>query len=292
MPMEVMAMLSSASIPAAPFAIIGGSSTNSLRFPEALNVPGLTVLETYPGWETPFGPSPAFVYFELKGRRALTCVMHGWRPGVKRADASRQIFWVFQQAGVKQILSEGGVGAINELLRPRDLVIPHDYIDFSMRKDVDLGTPTLCIMRQPFCPLLRRAFIDASEALPGKGRVFDRSNYVVTDGRHFESPAEVRFFRMAGGDVIGQSVAPEVYLAREIGACYARLELVVNYAEGVITDWSHQELKDIFYEESEPAGRRLLMALESLPEKQGDGHPGCECATLRKRTLLRDRNDG
>ncbi|MDA8212956.1 MAG: phosphorylase, partial [Clostridia bacterium] len=64
--------------------------------------------------------------------------MHGWRRGVSRADASRQVFWVFRQAGVKKILAEGGVGSINHLLRPRDVVIPNDYIDMSMRKDVEL----------------------------------------------------------------------------------------------------------------------------------------------------------
>lgn len=280
-----VAFLSSQVIPAADFAIIGGSSTNSLQFPEQIDFPGVNIIEKYPGWDTPFGRSPAFVLFELEGRRTLTCVMHGWRPGVKRADASRQIFWVFQQAGVKKILSEGGVGAISHLLRPRDLVAPNDYLDFSMRKDVDLGTGHLAIMRQPFCPILRRALIEASEAIPGQGRVFDRSNYVVTDGRHFESPAEVQFFRLAGGDVIGQSVAPEVYLAREIGACYARLEIVVNYAEGIVTDWSHEELKDIFFEDAPLAGRRMLMALSALTL----GPTECGCGELRKSTLLRER---
>ncbi|MCW2276928.1 MTAP family purine nucleoside phosphorylase [Heliophilum fasciatum] len=272
-------------IPAASFGIIGGSSTNSLHFPEDISFPGLTVLSVFSGWETPYGMSPPFVYFELNGQRALTCTMHGWRRGVTRADASRQIFWVFREAGVKRVLSEGGVGAINHLLRPRDLVVPHDYLDFSMRKDVDLGSGTLCIMRQAFCPVMRRAFVAACEELPGQGRVFDRSNYVVTDGRHFESPAEVRHFAIAGGDVIGQSVAPEVYLAREIGACYARMELVVNFAEGVITDWTHQELKDIFYEESERAGRRLLMAMATL----SDTVESCSCGELRKTTLLQER---
>ncbi|QGG47120.1 MTAP family purine nucleoside phosphorylase [Heliorestis convoluta] len=271
-------------VPAASYAIIGGSSTNSLNFPEEITFPGVKVLEFYKSFPTPFGDSPSFVLFELNGKRTLTCVMHGWRPGVTRADASRQIFWVFQQAGVQSILSEGGVGAISHLLRPRDLVIPNDYLDFSLRKDVHIGSGYLCIMRQPFCPILRTLLVKASEELPGKGRVFDRSNYVVTDGRHFESPAEVQHYRMAGGDVIGQSVAPEVYLAREIGACYARLELVVNYAEGIVTDWSHEELKDIFYEESTLAGKRLLMALEALPEERD-----CGCGELRKATLLRER---
>ncbi|MDD2422497.1 MAG: MTAP family purine nucleoside phosphorylase [Heliobacteriaceae bacterium] len=272
-----------AKIPRADFAIIGGSSTNVVRFPEQVAFPGIEILGVYAGWDTPFGPSPTFILFELAGRRTLTCAMHGWRPGVSRADASRQVFWVLQQAEVKQILAEGGVGAINRLLRPRDLVVPDDYLDFSVRKDVDLGTGRLGIMREPFCRRLRQVLLAAAMTWPGRGRVFERGNYVVTDGRHFESRAEVRFFGLAGGDIIGQSVAPEVYLAREIGACYARLELVVNYAEGVVADWCHSELSDIFHGEALLAGRRLLGTLARLPVI-----PEPCCAELSKGTLLRE----
>ena len=41
-------------------------------------------------------------------------------------------------------------------------------------------------------------------------------------------------------DIVGQSIAPEVYLAREIGACYAGLYFTVNYGEGIRKAWSHQ----------------------------------------------------
>ena len=43
-----------------------------------------------------------------------------------------------------------------------------------------------------------------------------------TDGRHFESPAEIAMLN-GHADIVGQSICPEVYLAREIGACYAGL---------------------------------------------------------------------
>ncbi|CFW96592.1 Nucleoside phosphorylase domain [Syntrophomonas zehnderi OL-4] len=273
-------------IPPCKFALIGGSSTLSLQVPEDL---GLDYAETQSSemvFSTPFGPSPEFKLFTIvsdEGKRdVLTCRMHGWRQGVSRADASRQIFWVFKQAGVKFILAEGGVGAVNHLLRPRDLVIPNDYLDFSMRKDVGLENRHLLIMREAICPDLRNICIDVCDEKWG-GRVFERSIYANTDGRHFESPAEVNMFRLAGADVVGQSICPEVYLAREIGACYAGVYLVVNYAEGVVSPWRHDELAAIFYSEGYELGRILLECLRRFPDDKS-----CQCADLRKDTLLTD----
>ena len=93
----------------------------------------------------------------MNGETVLTVRMHGWRAGVRRADASRQIFWVFEQAGVRNVLVEGGVGVINSDFALRDFIIPDDYIDFSMRKDVSLSDKYLLIMRDPVCPDSRRA---------------------------------------------------------------------------------------------------------------------------------------
>ena len=65
----------------------------------------------------------------------------------------------------------------------------------------------------------------------------------MTEGPRFESPAEVRHLQGIG-DVVGQSFSPEVWLARDIGACYAGIYLIVNYGEGVVSEWSHDELND------------------------------------------------
>jgi len=269
-------------IPKTGLAFIGGSSTYAISFPEDLHLAGVTVLDRRT-FSTPFGDSPEITLFEVDGELARTLKMHGWRPGVTRADASRQIFWVFEQAGVKNILVEGGVGAIKRELDLRDLIIPNDYLDLSMRKDVHLSDKYLLVMRDPVCPELMGLLHKTGKKHLPERQIAD-GIYAVTDGRHFESCAEVRMIEKLGGDVVGQSLCPEVYLAREIGACYAGIYLVVNRAEGIEPAWSHRELKDIFYEEAMNVGKIIIGSIRQIG-KLGKKH--CKCATLRKKTLLK-----
>ena len=265
-------------IPTADFAIIGGSGTLSGNFPK--NFAGVEILEDNLFFETPYGKSPAFRLCEVGGKKFLTCKMHGWRSGVTRADSSRQIFWTFREAGVKKILSESGVGTINHLLNPRDLIIPDDYLDLSTRKDVQLDGRYLLIMRDALCPDLRGKLLDSSKKF-FDGRIFERGIYAVTDGRHFESPAEISMLK-GHADIVGQSLAPEVYLAREIGACYANLSFAVNYGEGIKV-WSHEVMKNIFFDDARLIGNILLDALKNI-----DAEQICQCPNLRKETLLKE----
>ncbi|MTI82498.1 MAG: MTAP family purine nucleoside phosphorylase [Firmicutes bacterium] len=272
-------------IPDSNFAIIGGSSTFSLNFPEDLNndYANLEIKDSDMVFSTPYGETPPFKFFTIDGKSVLTVKMHGWRHGVPRGLASQQVFWVLQQAGVHQIIVEGGVGAINHLLRPKDLLVPSDYLDFTMRKDVGLGGQHLLIMRDPVCSEIKISLLQAiEENKPVDARVFDRGIYAVTDGRHFESRAEIAMLKNMGADIVGQSMCPEVYLAREIGACYARLDMVVNYAEGIVEDWKHDELKEIYYGEAMQIGKILLDTVSlTEPRKR------CECVELRKETILK-----
>jgi 5'-methylthioadenosine phosphorylase len=57
--------------------------------------------------------------------------------------------------------------------------------------------------------------------------------YVATAGPRLETPAEIRKFKLLGGDLVGQTLVPEVFLARELEFCYAALCYVVNFAEGI-----------------------------------------------------------
>lgn len=268
-------------IPAASYAVIGGSGTLSSDFPRASTADDVEILADGLYFRTPYGESPAFRLFSVAGRRVLTCRMHGWRSGVTRADASRQVFWVLREAGVRRILSEGGVGTVNPLLDPRDFLIPDDYLDLSVRKDVMLDGRYLLVMRDALCSELRRTLIEETKKRY-TGRVFDRGIYAVTDGRHFESPAEIAMLQ-GHADIVGQSLAPEVYLAREIGACYAGLYFVVNYGEG-IRPWSHDTLEQIFYDDAPMIGDILLATIRSVSAEE----TSCPCRSLRKETLLKD----
>ena len=271
-----------AEIPRADYAVVGGSGTLSSNFPANLPDEDVKILEDNLYFETPYGRSPSMRLFCVGEKRVLTVRMHGWRSGVTRADASRQVFWVFREAGVKRIISEGGVGTVNKLLDLRDFIIPDDYLDLSVRKDVMLDGRYLLVMRDALCPEMREALIKATKKR-FTGRVFTRGTYAVTDGRHFESPAEVAM--MSGhADIVGQSIAPEVYLAREIGACYAGLYFTVNYGEGIRKAWSHQDMADIFYDDATMIGEIILETIRTVDADDRN----CECLSLRKETLLKD----
>ncbi len=270
-------------VPSAQFGICGGSGSLSFDFPAALNDERVEVLATDLVFDTPFGRSPAFTHFRVTGdlgsREVLSVKMHGWRRGVRRGDASLQVFWVFSEAGVKKVIADGGVGSLNHLLDPRDIVIPNDFIDLSTKQDIYVRGDHLLIMRKPICPeLSSRLSSGASEEFP---RVFKRGTYLVTDGPRFESVAEIDYMKRLGGDVIGQSLAPEVFLSRDIGACFSGIYLVVNYGEGIVRDWEHDELKAAFFEESEMIARIVLDAVADSPTSQA-----CGCMEFRKPSLL------
>jgi len=270
------------SIPRVDFGVCGGSGTLSKPYSQYADE-RLEVLAEDLVFDTPFGRSPALTHLRLTGvrgtRDALAVTMHGWRRGVKRADASLQTFWVFHEAGVRKVLADGGVGSLNHMLDPRDIVVPTDFIDLTTRQDIYVRGEHLLIMRQPICPALHHdLYLSASERF---ARVFGRGNYLVTDGPRFESVAEVDYMKRLGGDIIGQSLAPEVVLARDIGACYAGIYIVVNYAEGVVREWEHAELRDIFFDESESIAACVIDVLADA-----DLDADCGCADLRKPSLL------
>jgi len=268
-------------VPPARLAVIGGSATQGGAFPADLH-PEAAPLESDLVFETPYGDSPPFQLFTLNGEPVLHVRMHGWRPGVPRGVASRQVFSVLYRAGVRRIVSEAGVGSLNHLLDPGDLVVCDDFVDLTTeRAGEGVVGGRLLVMREPVCPVGRGALLGAARRLAPERRVFERGVYVVTEGPRFESPAEIRFLQGLG-DVVGQSFSPEVWLARDIGACYAGIYLIVNYGEGVVTDWSHDELKRRFTDDAGLVGRIVLDAVASLPHDE----TGCRCRELRKPTLL------
>jgi len=268
-------------VPPAGLAVIGGTGTHAAGFPGTLHE-RVEITDEDLVFTTPWGESPPFTRLTLDGVPALHVRLHGWRRGVSRGRASRQVFSVLHRAGVRRIVSDAGVGSLNPLLDPGDLVIPNDFVDQTTDRDrggMVVGEHLL-IMRDPVCPTMSEALRASAARLAPDRRLFPRGVYVVTEGPRFESAAEVRRLRQYG-DIIGQSFVPEVWLARDIGACYAGIYVVVNYAEGVVEEWSHPELARIFEDDAELIGRIVLDALAALP-----GEDDCGCGELRKPTLL------
>jgi xanthosine phosphorylase len=60
--------------------------------------------------------------------------------------------------------------------------------------------------------------------------------YLAYAGPSFETPAEIRAFRILGADAVGMSTVPEVILARHCGLRVCALSVIANLAEGMAAD--------------------------------------------------------
>jgi 5'-methylthioadenosine phosphorylase len=58
--------------------------------------------------------------------------------------------------------------------------------------------------------------------------------YVCSEGPRLDTAAEIRKYQSFGAELVGSTLCPEVFLARELELCYASFALVMNRAEGTV----------------------------------------------------------
>ncbi|NPB07185.1 MAG: S-methyl-5'-thioadenosine phosphorylase [Aquificae bacterium] len=225
--------------------VIGGSGLYRLEGFELLE-------EIYP--ETPFGyPSAPIRVGLLDGKKVAFLARHGLKHEYPPHRVPyRANLWAFYKLGVKRVLGVFAVGGINPLLRPGEFGVLKDFIEFTKsrpstyyegkfsvkvegegraEKLLREGKVVHVDLTEPYCPETSRVL---EEALSKLGLSY-RSGvvYACTEGPRFETPAEIRFLKLAGADVVGMTGYPEVVLARELELCYAALCVVANPAAGL-----------------------------------------------------------
>jgi 5'-methylthioadenosine phosphorylase len=188
-------------------------------------------------YQTPYGPSRPVHFFVQDGLTFGVVSRHG-EAGYEISAPfinARANLYALKALGVEKILAWVAPGSLTEAMAPGDLVAPHDVLDegkggpHTFYSGVGWGF----IRHHPlFCPELRNAMLKALAEVPFT--VHDRAVYVATTGPRLETAAEIRKFRLLGGDLVGQTLVPEVFLARELELCYVALTYVVNYAEGLV----------------------------------------------------------
>ncbi len=147
----------------------------------------------------------------------------------------RANLYALKSLGVAKILAWVAPGSLRVEMAPGDLVAPHGGLDEGRGEPHTFftGVGWGFIRHNPlFCPELREAMLKALAGAPFT--VHSQGVYVATTGPRLETAAEIRKFRLLGGDLVGQTLVPEVFLARELEFCYTALTYVVNYAEGLL----------------------------------------------------------
>ena len=188
-------------------------------------------------FSTPYGDSRPLHFFRHGGLEFVVLSRHG-EAGYELSAPflnPKANLYALKDLGVEKILAWVAPGSLREEIAPGDLVVPHDVLDEGRGGPHTFftGVGWGFIRHNPlFCPELRGALLESLEALPFK--VHQQGVYVATTGPRLETAAEIKKFCLLGGDLVGQTLVPEVFLARELEFCYTVLTYVVNYAEGLV----------------------------------------------------------
>lgn len=172
------------------------------------------------------GPSPRNV-FVLQGR------FHYYEGHSMEAIALP--LRAFEYLGAKTVILTSAVGSMNKRLRPGDICVVKDHMNFMGRNPLrafheeefgdmfpDLGQAYTPALRKIAVAACRRLKINSVEGV-----------YTAVAGPSYETPAEIRAFSRLGGDIVGMSVIPETIVARQMGLDVLALSWISNMAAGL-----------------------------------------------------------
>ena len=186
--------------------------------------------------ETPFGRSAPLHFFHYQDIPFVILSRHGEEGYSLSAPFvnDRANIWALKESGVSRILSWSAPGSLNSVMAPGHLVLVDDLIDETRSGPGTFfeGKGIGVIRQNPvFCPDLKKMTAEALGKSPFPWH--PGGIYVSVEGPRMETPAEIRKFRLFGGDLIGMNLAPETFLARELEMCYSAVCYPVNFAEGM-----------------------------------------------------------
>jgi len=210
----------------AKIGIIGGSGLYQM---EALqDVQEITI-------ETPFGsPSDALIVGKLCGAQVAFISRHGRGHRLMPSEIPfRANIYALKKIGVEYLISASAVGSLKEEIKPRDLVISHQFIDRTQHRVSTFfghGIVAHIGFGHPVCLQLSQILAEAIESLDLPELTLHKNGtYLCMEGPAFSTQAESELYRSWGASVIGMTNLPEAKLAREAEIAYASLNLVTDY---------------------------------------------------------------
>lgn len=137
-----------------------------------------------------------------------------------------------------KLLVSNAAGGINLDFRVGDLMVIEDII----KQNMDLkAAPSSKKWSLDLYPIANRVQQIAEEV----GVATKRGTYLYVKGPNYETKAEIKTFRMLGGDAVGMSTAPELMEAARLGIKSAAVSLITNAAAGVTNQkLDHAEVKE------------------------------------------------
>jgi purine-nucleoside phosphorylase len=206
-------------------------------------------------------------YAEIPGAKASTVLGHQGRLILGRANRlpvavmqGRVHFYegyemaevmflarVLGRLGIKKLVVTNAAGGINTAYKPGDLMLISDHINLmgvnplrgANVEDLGVRFPD---MSDAYSESLRTL---AKEVADAQGLKVQEGVYLALSGPTYETPAEIRAFRVLGADAVGMSTAPEVIAASHMQIPVLGISCITNMAAGILKQkLTHQEVME------------------------------------------------
>ncbi len=220
--------------------VILGSGLGSLA--DKIQNPITIPYKEIPGFpeSTAIGHKGNLIFGDLAGKKVIA--MQG-RFHYYEGYTMQQVTFpvrVMKLLGISFLFVSNAAGGINHSYSIGDLMIIKDHINLIPNPLLgpnaeDFG-PRFPDMTRPYDPALRRL---AHEIADEMGITVQEGVYIGCTGPCYETPAEYKYFRIIGADVVGMSTIPEVIVARHCG--------IPCFGMSVVTDLAHDDMPEDYH---------------------------------------------
>ena len=152
---------------------------------------------------------------------------------------------VFDCLNIRAVILTNAAGGINLEYQQGALVVLTDHINLQGNNplvgpnDDRFGT-RFPDMTQAYCKAYRDIALAAAKK---SGKTLHEGIYAAVLGPSYETPAEIRYLRTIGADLVGMSTVLEVIAARHMGMKVLAISCVTNMAAGILDQViNHEEV--------------------------------------------------
>jgi purine-nucleoside phosphorylase len=166
---------------------------------------------------------------------------------------------VLGRMGIRAVVLTNAAGGINLRYQQGALVLMSDHINLQGANPLVGPNDDRFGVRFPdMTHAYDKSYRELARAEAGKlGMTLHEGVYAALLGPSYETPAEIRYLRTIGADLVGMSTALEVIAARQMEIKVLAISCVTNMAAGILDKpLSHQEVME--------TGERVRESFEAL----------------------------
>jgi xanthosine phosphorylase len=178
-------------------------------------------------------------------------------------DSLRILVRLIKLMGASSLVITGAAGSLNGDVGPGELMLINDHINLHPGNPLagpneDAIGPRFVSLENAYDATLNSCLASAAQKL---GISMATGTYLSVLGPSFETPAEIRAFKLLGADAIGMSVVPEVIIARHCGLRVVAIAAITNLAVGMS---SEKVTHNVTLENSGATAKKLIKLIPAF----------------------------